>query len=90
MNRRKILGLLAALGAVAGWLMAFVCVEALQKDFSSQEILFLECFGACLVLLPFHFRAFRLKERKDEWLFIGLGLFGFALCSFSRTARCTT
>ena len=59
MDKKKILGLLAALGAVAGWAMAFVCVEALQKDFSSLEILFLECFGACLVLLPFHFKAFR-------------------------------
>ena len=82
MDKKKIIGLLAALGAVAGWAMAFVSSEALQKDFSVQEILFLECFGACLVLLPFHFRAFRLKERKDEWLFIGLGFFGFALCGF--------
>ena len=82
MNKRKILGLLAALGAVAGWSMSFVCVEALQKDFSSQEILFLQYFIACLVLLPLHFKAFRLKERKDEWLFIGLGLCGFAFCGF--------
>ena len=82
LDKKKIIGLLAALGAVAGWAMAFVSSEALQKDFSVQEILFLECFGACLVLLPFHFRAFRLKERKDEWLFIGLGFFGFALCGF--------
>ena len=82
MDRKKILGLFAALGAVAGWAISFVCVEALQKDFSSQEILFLQYFIACLVLLPLHFKAFRLKERKDEWLFVGLGLCGFALCGY--------
>ena len=82
MDKKKTLGLFAALGAVAGWAMSFVSVEALQEDFTSQEILFLECFGACLVLLPFHFKAFRLKERKDGWLFVGLGLFGFAFCGF--------
>ncbi|MBQ0033318.1 MAG: DMT family transporter [bacterium] len=82
MDKKKIIGLLAALGAVAGWAISFVCVEALQKDFSSQEVLFLQYFIAFLVLLPLHFRAFRLKERKDEWLFIGLGLCGFALCGY--------
>ena len=59
LDKKKILGLLAALGAVAGWAISFVCVEALQKDFSSQEILFLQYFIACLVLLPFHFKDFR-------------------------------
>ena len=82
MDKRKMLGLFAALGAVAGWAISFVCVEALQKDFSAQEILFLQYFIAFLVLLPLHFRIFRLKERKDEWLFVGLGLCGFALCGF--------
>ena len=82
MDKSKILGLFAALGAVAGWAISFVCVEALQKDFSAQEILFLQYLIACLVLLPLHFKAFRLKERKDEWLFIGLGLCGFALCGY--------
>ena len=82
MDRKKILGLFAALGAVAGWAISFVSIEALQKDFSSQEVLFLQYFIAFLVLLPLHFRAFRLKERKDELLFIGLGLCGFAICGF--------
>ena len=82
MDKSKILGLFAALGAVAGWAISFVSIEALQKDFSAQEILFLQYFIACLVLLPLHFKAFRLKERKDEWLFIGLGLCGFALCGY--------
>lgn len=82
MDKKKMIGLLAALGAVAGWAMSFVSIEALQKDFTAQEILFLQCFGACLVLLPFHFKVFKLKDRRDEGLFIGLGLFGFAFCSF--------
>ena len=50
MDRKKILGLFAALGAVAGWAISFVCVEALQKDFSSQEILFLQYFIAGVII----------------------------------------
>ena len=50
MDKKKILGLFAALGAVAGWAISFVCVEALQKDFSSQEILFLQYFIAGVII----------------------------------------
>ena len=50
MNKKKILGLFAALGAVAGWAISFVCVEALQKDFSAQEILFLQYLTPALLV----------------------------------------
>ena len=68
MNKKKIHGLFAALGAVAGWAISFVCVEALQKDFSAQEILFLQYLTPVFGVL---FAAIFLGEKTTPAMMIG-------------------
>ena len=68
MDKKKILGLFAALGAVAGWALAFVSSEALQKDFSSQEILFLQYLTPVFGVL---FAALFLGEKVTPAMLVG-------------------
>ena len=68
MDKKKILGLFAALGAVAGWAISFVSIEALQKDFSSQEILFLQYLTPVFGVL---FAALFLGEQVTPAMLIG-------------------
>ena len=78
-DKKQILGHLLACGTQIMWGATFVSTKILLKHFLPAEVLFTRAVLAFLLLLLFYPHRLKLKDKRQEILFAGAGLFGIVL-----------
>ena len=78
-DKKQVLGHLLACGTQIMWGATFVSTKILLKHFLPAEVLFTRAVLAFFVLLLFYPHRLKLKDKRQEILFAGAGLFGIVL-----------
>ena len=78
-EKKQITGHILACGTQIMWGATFVSTKVLLQYFQPVEVLFTRAVLAFVTLLLFWPHHLRLKEKKQEFVFAGAGLFGLVL-----------
>lgn len=78
-DKKELTGYALAFMTVMIWGMTFISTKVLLQIFTPIEILFLRFSLGFIVLCLFYPHPLKLKERKQEWYFIGAGICGVTL-----------